>query len=125
MMRSLLFVIFIALLVFSPIAHGVELPLGGRTPENDPQIGRNTPVGMVNDFYILALAVSGILAFGAIVLGAVKYAASVGNSTLQGDAKDQIKQALLGLLLLLGAVIILNTINPDLTTLSIDVPRIP
>ena len=86
------------------------------TPSEEAQ----TPVGLVNDFYNLALIVSGLLAFAVVVYAGIKYTISGGNASVQGDAKDQIKQAFLGLLLLLGAYIILNTINPRLTRLSIE-----
>ena len=59
----------------------------------------------------------GLFAFGGIVYGALKYILSAGNVGSQQDAKDQITQAVLGLVLLLGAFIILYTINPSLTLL--------
>jgi hypothetical protein len=61
----------------------------------------------------------GILAFGMIVYGAVKYTMSGGNPSGQSEAKDAITQALLGLLLLMGAFIVLNLINPELTRLNL------
>lgn len=70
-------------------------------------------VGYVANFYQFALMASGLLAFGAIMYGAIKYAVSAGNPSQQSDAKQWIIQALVGLLLLAGAVLILRTLNPD------------
>jgi hypothetical protein len=62
--------------------------------------------------------IGGILAFGVVVYGGVKYMTSAGNPSGQGDAKEWIEAALLGLLLLVGAYFILNVINPQLTNLT-------
>jgi hypothetical protein len=72
--------------------------------------------------YNFALMLGGILAFGMIVFGAVKYTMSGGNPSGQSDARDVITQALLGLLLLMGAFIVLNLINPELTRLNLPLP---
>ena len=44
---------------------------------------------------------------------------SAGSPSGQSDARDQITQALLGLTLLLGAYIVLNTVNPSLTSFNL------
>lgn len=75
----------------------------------------NSPGIIISQIFNFALAFSGILAFVMIVWGGVKYAANPGNSSALGDAKDQIIQALLGLLLLVGSFLFLNTINPQIT----------
>lgn len=76
------------------------------------------PCGFVVNFYIFSLWISGVLAFGAIVYGGVKYTLAAGNPSAQNEGKEWIKGALLGLLLLVGAYIVLNTINPDLVKLG-------
>ena len=77
------------------------------------------PGGFVANFYQFALMIGGVLAFGVIVYGGVRYMASAGNPSGQSDAKEWIEAALLGLLLLVGAYFILNVVNPQLTTLSL------
>lgn len=79
--------------------------------------------GLIANFYTFALAIAGILAFGAIVWGGVKYAAGAGNPSSQSEGKEWIKGALLGLLLLAGAWIVLYTVNPAIVTL--EVPGLP
>lgn len=73
----------------------------------------------MNYFYQYALGVGGILAFGVVVYGGVRYMISAGNPSGQSDAKEWIKAALMGLLLLAGAYFILNVINPKLTNLTL------
>lgn len=78
-----------------------------------------SPGAFVAGFYQFALMIGGVLAFGAIVYGGVLYAASAGNPSKQSEGKDWVKSALLGLLLLAGAYLILNTINPNLVNLGL------
>jgi hypothetical protein len=78
-----------------------------------------SPGAFVAGFYNFALMIGGVLAFGAIVYGGVLYAASVGNPSKQSEGREWNKSALLGLLLLAGAYLILNTINPNLVNLSL------
>lgn len=76
------------------------------------------PGSWINGFYTLALMLGGVLAFGAVVYGGVLYAASAGNPSKQTEGKEWIWAALTGLLLLAGAWLVLNTINPGLTNVS-------
>jgi hypothetical protein len=76
------------------------------------------PGAYIANFYQFALLIGGILAFGAIVFGGVKYVASAGNPSAQSDGKEWIWGALLGLLLLAGAYLILKVINPQLLNLN-------
>jgi hypothetical protein len=80
-------------------------------------ISTTGPAGWVNAFYRFALIFSGILAFGAIVYGGIKYAVSAGNASSQSEGRAWIWSALIGLLLLAGAYLILRTINPNLVNL--------
>ncbi|MDD5547926.1 MAG: hypothetical protein PHN74_03500, partial [Candidatus Pacebacteria bacterium] len=78
----------------------------------------STPAGMVARLYQVGIGIAGFLAFGAIILGALRLILSADNLADQKDAKDQMGQAIYGLLLLLGAYLILKTINPDLVNLK-------
>ena len=72
----------------------------------------------VNNFYIWAIGLGGMLALALIIYGGVLYSASGGNPGRMTEAKTWIQQALFGLALLLASYLILNFINPDLTTLD-------
>jgi hypothetical protein len=88
---------------------------GGTNPTTGPQaVG-----GIIANFYQFALLIGGILAFGAIVYGGVKYTFAAGNPSGQSEGKEWIKGALWGLTLLLGAYLVLKTINPALVNLGL------
>jgi hypothetical protein len=117
---------FLAVLVvgagtlFVSVAHAVSISMN--IPGTSPNAS-TTPGAFVANFYQFALMIGGILAFGVIVYGGVRYMASVGNPSGQSDAKEWIEAALLGLLLLVGAYFVLNIVNPNLTNLAL--PPIP
>ncbi len=80
---------------------------------------KNTNIGdLVGKFYKYALALVGVTALGAIIYGGIKYAVSAGNPSAQSDAIQWITGAVWGLVLLLGANLLLRTINPKLTSLE-------
>jgi hypothetical protein len=78
----------------------------------------NGPADYLSGIYKLSLGVGVFLAAVVIVRAGIKYAISGDNATKQKDAKDDIFQAIFGLVVLFGSVIILRTINPDLTDLG-------
>jgi len=84
---------------------------GGNCPSAD------TPAGYVGRLYQFSLMIVGLLAFASIVFGSLKYILSAGNLASLDEAKDQIRQAIFGVILLLGAYLILYTINPDLVNI--------
>ena len=74
-------------------------------------------------WFLLSAAV--ILALVMLIIGGVEYVGSAGNTSLLGDAKGRMLNALLGLLLALSSWLILNLINPDLVDSGFTVPPIP
>lgn len=74
--------------------------------------------GLVAWLYTFFVMISGLAAFVMIIWGGVQWMTSQGNPTATGDAKDRIKMALLGLLLVLASFLILQIINPELTLLK-------
>lgn len=93
-----------------PCAEGIG---GGTCP--DAQTGIAEYVARIYQF---GLMIVGLLALGGLVYGALKYVLSAGNIGTQQDAKDQMLAAIYGLLILLGAFLILYTINPELVKLT-------
>jgi len=73
---------------------------------------------LVKYFYEWGLAIGGVLAFVSLIFGGVLYLSSAGKPEGVKEARDRISSAILGLILLFGCWLILNTINPDLTTFS-------
>ncbi|HNW96477.1 MAG TPA: pilin [Candidatus Paceibacterota bacterium] len=78
----------------------------------------NGPADYLSGIYKLSLGVGVFMAAIVIVMAGVKYAMSGDNAGKQKEAKDDIFQAIFGLVVLFGSVIILRTINPDLADLS-------
>jgi hypothetical protein len=106
----------IALLLPALALAQATLSISGSLP--GVSAGATNPGAWINGFYTLALMFGGVLAFGAVVYGGVLYAASAGNPSRQTEGKEWIWAALTGLLLLAGAWLVLNTINPALTNIS-------
>lgn len=71
----------------------------------------------VQALYFLAITVAALLAVVKIIFGGVKWMLS-DVITDKSSAKNDIKGAILGLAIVLAAVLILNTINKDLTKLE-------
>jgi hypothetical protein len=82
-------------------------------------VGTGGPGAFIANFYQYSLYIAGILAFGIIVYGGIRYMTSAGNPSAASDAKEWIEAALLGLLLLAGAYFILAVINPQLLNLNL------
>ena len=85
-----------------------------------PGVEETTFTGPAN--YIVALYRFGLIAVGLtamamIVFGAIQRIASAGNPSKIQDANDRITSAIWGMVLLLGAYLILYTINPRLVSL--------
>lgn len=91
--------------------------LPGATCPSETETGQS-PAAYIARFYQFALMIAGTLAFGMIIFGAIQYTVSSGNVSKQSDARDRIFQALWGVALLLGAYLILYTIDPKLVSLS-------
>jgi len=72
----------------------------------------------VSNTYTWALGIGGMVALGIIIFGGVLYSASGGNPGRIEEAKKWIQHALFGLALLLSSYLLLNFINPDLTSLE-------
>lgn len=72
----------------------------------------------IDALYALAISLAALIAVVKIVIAGAKYMMD-DIVTRKSEAKEDIKNALIGLLIIIGAVIILNTINSDLTNLHI------
>ena len=64
-----------------------------------------------SNLYWFFISAAVILALVMIIIGGVEYVGSAGNTSLLGDAKGRILNALLGLLLALASWLILNLIK--------------
>ena len=104
-------------------ALGAALPLIARAYElivpftDDPTAGAAGPADYIKTIYTYSLGFGALLAMAMIVIGAIQYTLSEAIPSKE-DARGRILNAIWGLVLLLSATLILQTINPDLTTLK-------
>lgn len=76
--------------------------------------------------YMFLVGAIGIVSVGMLVFGGYQYILSQGNPTKIGDAKDTIINSILGLALGLLSYVILFSVNPQITSLSIPLlPPVP
>lgn len=80
--------------------------------------GALTLAKYIEQIYIFSLGIVGLIAVAAIVFWSFTYIISAGNPSKMSDAMGGIKDAVLGLIILLLATLILNFINPNLTKLN-------
>ena len=80
--------------------------------------GATDPGALVIKFYEYALGIVGIVALGVIIYGAILWIVSTGNPSKIQEAKSWIMGAIWGITLLLGATLILRTINPRLAEIG-------
>jgi hypothetical protein len=93
---------------YIPVPHGTPPTAGTQFPE------------YVQYIFYLAIAVSGLIAFGVIVKAGFWYLSSAGMPERMKDAKDQIFSAILGLTILFCSWLIFSTItsNPIFTIIK-------
>jgi len=97
----------------------VEIPcntkISGGTCPKDWQTSISS---YITRLYQFGLMISGLVALGVIMYGAVLYTLSAGNVASKEEGKEWMKSAIYGVVLLFGAYLILYTINPNLVRLS-------
>lgn len=111
---GLLFFFTAPILALAQTQISVSTAIPGNTPN-----ATSSPGAFIANFYQFALIIGGVLAFGVIIYGGVRYMTSAGNPSGASDAKEWIEAALLGLLLLAGAYFILSVVNPQLLNLTL------
>lgn len=111
----LLFIIYCSLFIVSDIQAGykIEVAIPGEAAAGTEV----TLTDYIRYIYLFGLSLVGIAALGALVYGGFTYMLS-GTVTSKDEAKKYIWGAISGLVLGLAAYLILNTINPDLVSLT-------
>jgi len=101
------------------IAHavGLRVPLGTSPLEETRDV---SSIGeYIRAIYSFGIVVGAFLAVLMIVFQAIRYMVSAGNVATQQAARTRIQEALIGFILLVGAYLVLFTINPALVNLSL------
>ncbi len=74
---------------------------------------------LISKIYIWSLGIAGLLALLMTVIGGYSYMTAAGNAERAQKGTEMIWGAIIGLALLFGAYLLLNTINPNLTNFSV------
>lgn len=97
-----------------PVEFKLNVPIPGEGIKTvDIGIGR-----YIRGVYLFGLGFAALLAMGMIVFGGIIYIISRGNPSKITEAKEIIQGAIYGLLLLIGAYVILYNVNPNLVGLN-------
>lgn len=93
-------------------------PLPGFTASSTSSLG-----GFLQALFTVLIMIAGILAFIMLVIGGITYATSEAFGG-KAEGRSMMLNAVLGLIIALGAWVILNSINPNLAAnLSITIPK--
>lgn len=105
-------------MIFPIVVFGAEGTTVNTFIDNIPFLsGEKTTQAFVDAMYKLAIALASIIVVIRLMMAGAKYMLSEVVSS-KSKAKEDIKNALLGLLIILAAVLILGTINPKLVGLN-------
>ena len=114
-------VLFLAIGAFSMhgvLAYELEVPIGTTTEVTDlPHY--------ISVVYRFAIGIISLLAVLLIIYGGFNWVIAAGNETRISDAKATILAAVIGLIIALTSYTLLNTINPNLVNLRVNIPVIP
>lgn len=112
--------------LFGGVAHAAIKSVNIIYPFPGSDTSFSDPVAYISAVYKFGLGLTGLFGFGALVWGGVNYVISGDNISKRTDARGQIRDAFIGILLLVSSVLILNEINPQIlrTTLEL-VPATP
>lgn len=84
-------------------------------PVSQQKVKDTSVIGYVNAVYKWAAIIGGLLAVLMLTYAGYRYMTSYGDPEKIASAKEIIEQALIGLVLLILAAVILQTINPNTT----------
>ncbi len=113
-------VFFLLLFAYQITAQDLEISNYPTVPGAEKPTSVKTPLPtFLKYIYNLSLLLSGLLCFVLAIWGGVQYLTSASRPGKMADAKEQITMAFVGMAIVFGSYIIINTINPELTKLTI------
>jgi hypothetical protein len=93
----------------------VPFVVAAQNTSNNPCVGGGNLGACVSRIYIWSIGISALLAVLMTIFGGYFIMTARGNGAQVEKGKDYIRGSLIGMVLLLAAYLILNTINTDLT----------
>jgi len=110
----IIFLCFLSMAGFTYAALEITYPKIPFYPDINNCAGQDCMAKFISYWFGFGIMLAGAIALISLVIASVQLIASAGNTGMQSDAKDRIKGALLGMVLLLSSFIIMRTINPSL-----------
>ncbi|MEK7640888.1 MAG: pilin [Patescibacteria group bacterium] len=98
----------------------VPLPCLTLGVEKCATASETNPLKYIATLYNFGIGLGLLVAMAVIVFAGLRWATSAGNIAATADARDMIINAVLGVVMLLGATMILRIISPDLANLKLD-----
>jgi len=80
--------------------------------------GLATPIQIVNKLFMLSITLGAMLAVFMFVWGGLQMIIATDNATAITKGKSKMKNAIIGLLMLISTYLVLSTINPQITSLE-------
>lgn len=123
-MKKIFILAYIVLLATSSLVYAQDTSYHLAAPLPGPKdtLSQETPfTDYVKYLFPFLLSVAAFSALVMFVYGGIEYMASGGNPSRASAGKEKITDAILGLLLAVGSVLILRTINPKLVELNLDI----
>ena len=96
-----------------------KIPVGSRgvNEKGETVVRSDLLARYINAFYQWGLSIVAVIAVVMLMAGGITWLTSAGDSGMITKAKTMIAGSLTGMTLLIGSWLLLNTINPDLTSL--------
>jgi hypothetical protein len=121
-MRKIFLTIFLTILILPVTASAVlELDFPGVEDANGNLIkpeGAFGPANWINYIFVFGLGVVGLVIIGSLVYAGFEWMTGAENPSKVQSARDRIMGSVIGLIILLGSYVFLNTINPQLVSLK-------
>jgi hypothetical protein len=93
--------------------------VAAQSTSNNPCTGNGDLGQCISRIYIWSLGISGLIAVVMCVFGGYLVMTARGNGQQASNGRSYITSSITGMVLLLAAYLLLNTINPDLTNFNV------
>lgn len=100
----------------NPVTFTPEIPIPGLF-EGQINISSTSIAEYIRVLFVYFIWTVGILATVMVIYGGIKWVAAAGNAGRINDARDIVNNAVIGVIIALTSVVLLNIINPELTSL--------
>lgn len=112
-MKKILSLIFLLLIICTPVLADIQI---GEFIITD----QTTPEEVISYIFQILVGIGALMAVAMVIMAGVEWMTSDGNPGKIDGAKTKIKNALLGVGVLLGSYLILYTINPQILNVQIE-----